>query len=132
MIPLFLLAGPASAAESSSKTQPQPRTIEVSYEGGAVPFVYCFDCPTTFSFRGERFLSVEVMDAASPTGYVDILWSTGGHGHDSFEVCGKTDEPQRIPPNTEITIYPWVVPDVGCPTGLSTAGTVKLTFSRKP
>jgi hypothetical protein len=128
VIAIVLLAAHASAGPKSSRA-PRTRTTEVAYSSVAIPFLICLDCPKTYSLRGERFVSVEVVDDKSPVGYVDILWTVDGEEH-FFGVCGETDVPQPIPPNAELTIFPWAVPDTPCPTGFSTSGKVKLTFSR--
>ncbi|MFN2525255.1 MAG: hypothetical protein ABR505_03190 [Actinomycetota bacterium] len=121
----------AGAPASAETQRDRARTVDVTYEGGAVQYVACFDCPETHSRRGERFVSVEVIDDWSPIGYVDIYWEANGEEH-FFSVCGATDEPQRIPAEaTTFTIFPWAIPDPACPTGFTTSGTVKLTFTRK-
>lgn len=125
---LFAAAGSAGAAKT--KRSSPTRVVELRYEGGAVPFVMCMDCPETFSRPTERYVTVEIIDDVSPVGFVDIGWHSGGH--DAFPVCGKTSEPMKIPAGSELTVYPWVVPDLECPNGFSTSGTIKLTFSKRP
>ena len=127
----LLLGAPLVAEAQKSKKAPSAaRIVELRYEGGAVPFVVCLDCPTVVSARNERYVTVEVVDDVSPVGYVDIAWHSGGHGF--FPVCGQTSEPMKIPAGTVLTIYPWVAPSPDCPQGLSTSGVVRLTFSQRP
>ncbi len=125
-----LLFGAASPGIGAKKSRSAKRTVEVRYEGGAVPYLSCVDCPKIQPRPGERFVSVEVIDDAAPIGYVDIAWFTPTH--DYFPVCGQTEEPQRIPSRAELTAYPWHVPDTTCPNGFSTTGTIRFTFSLAP
>lgn len=124
----WLVVPHAEAGRGSGKTQ-GARTVELRYEGGAVPYVTCIDCPTVEALPGERYVTVEVVDDNSPVGYVDIAWFHPEH--DYFSVCGKTEEPEQIPRRAELRAFPWVVPDTPCPTGFSTSGTIKITFLRK-
>jgi hypothetical protein len=129
LLVLSLLMGvPAAAQPAAKKRRPASRTVELKYDGGAVPFVICIDCPGTFSLPGERFVSVEIIDDVAPIGYIDLAWFHPSH--DFFPVCGQTKAPQPIPSGAELTAYPWVAPAVDCPTGFSTSGTIKLTFTR--
>lgn len=125
-----LLLSAAPPGLGAKKPTSAKRVVEIRYEGGAVPYLACIDCPTLQPRPGERFVNVEVFDDAAPIGYVDIGWETPSH--DAFPVCGQTEEPQRIPAAAELRAYPWHVPDAPCPAGFSTTGTIRFTFSRVP
>ena len=128
-----LSLGAEAAPESARKKRATSRTIEIRYEDGAIPYAACLNCPATWALPGERFMSVEVIDDVSPTGNVDVAWSTNGSDDPGyFNVCGQTDKPQRIRPSVPLTLYPWLIPGEDCPTGFSTSGTIKITFSRRP
>ncbi len=131
LVSLLLIGTHATAGPERKSAKRHSRSVEVTYQSGAVQYVTCFECPKTNSLPRERFLSVEVIDDRSPVGYVDVYWEHDGE-EDFFSVCGATDEPQRIPANAVLTIFPWVIPDPACPTGFTTSGTVKLTFLHKP
>lgn len=129
---LAVLAGPlpATQARSAAGGGSGARTVEVRYEQSGPFYVPCGDCAVVAAKPKERYLTVEVIDDVSPSGYVDITWEA--EGHDFFAVCGKTSEPQKIPAGAVVTIWPWAHPGSDCPTSFSTTGTVRLTFSRKP
>ena len=130
LLAISVLGGGTTAGAAENKRTSTTRTVEIQYEGGAVPFVTCVDCPQLTARPGERFVSIEVIDDVAPVGYVDIAWFDPSHGY--FPVCGKTEEPQRIPPGvSELTAYPWHVPGLECSRGFATSGTIRLTFSRR-
>ena len=118
------------------------RTIELRYEGGAVPYAFCVDCPGLTPLPGERFMSVEVIDDVSPLASLDVSWTTYNPDDPGyFSVCGRTEEPQRIPPSADLNFHPWMIPGSpwlddpagGCTEGFSISGTIKVTFmSRLP
>jgi hypothetical protein len=122
----------ASGGSGRAKGKPAPRAIELVYSEPTVPYVVCPNCPAAWPRPGERFITVEVLDSLSPTGYADIAWSTSNLDDPGyFSVCGATVEPQRIPANADLTVYPWAIPGPDC-AGFSTSGTVRITFTRHP
>ena len=128
-LPLGAGASPGSERKGPSAS----RTIEIRYEEGAIPFLSCGDCPGARALPGERFISVEVIDDVSPRGNVDVVWTSKNEKDPGyFNVCGKTEAPQRIRPLADLTFYAWKIPDTTCSTGFSTSGTIKVTFSRRP
>ena len=126
---LSVVAGslPSTAAGAKSG-RAATRSVDVRYDDSGLQYVPCAACPTVAARRGERYVTVEVIDDVSPSGYVDITWEEEGHGY--FAVCGRTSEPQKIPAGAVVTVWPWTHPGSDCPTSFSTSGTVKLTFSR--
>jgi hypothetical protein len=129
MVPSVLSVGAQAAPMDDGKRS--ERMIELRYESGAIPYVICIDCPEITPRRGERFITVEVLDDLSPVGNVDVAWTTyNPRDPGYFNVCGKTAVPQRIPPSADLAFYPWMVPGQGCDTGFSTSGTIRITFSR--
>lgn len=135
LVLVLALAGgvSASAQGGRAKGKAAPRTIELAYSQSSVPFTPCLDCPDARPRPGERFITVEVIDSLSPIGYADVAWSTDDPEDPGyFAVCGATTEPQRIPANADLTVYPWAISGPDCPGGFSTSGTVKITFTRQP
>lgn len=135
-----LTMGAEASPDTARKKRAASRTIEIRYDDGAVPFVGCPlsgdqpYCPEVRPLPGERFMTVEVIDDVSPRGNLDVGWTShDGDDPGYFTVCGKkTDTPQKIPPAADITLYPWITPTDDCPTGFSTSGTIKITFTRGP
>lgn len=126
---LVVPAPPASPADDTR--QPKSRTVELHYDESSPYFRGCGSCPYTFAYRNDRWATVEVIDDVSPTGYVDIVWESRSDDDPGyFVVCGETSEPQRIPPNAELVGFPWAHPGPDCPTGFSTSGTIRITFTR--
>jgi hypothetical protein len=136
---LGLVAGamvaPAEAGKKKKKKKVTVRTVEVAYEnpafgvggvGGA-----CSGCPSIVSGEGEIFATIEIIDDASPTGYVDFAYDADGDGVQDLgagpTVCGSTPEPVPVEPGTEYTAWPWLA-GAEC-AGSSTSGTIKVTFS---
>lgn len=131
MIASTLTVAAQASSRPGSKSEDGSRTIEVRYDGGAVPYATCLDCPNLTAKPGEKYITVEVFDDLSPRGFVDVAWTIQGSKDPGYVVvCGETSEPQRIPPSADLTIYPWVVPSQGCTGGFSTTGTVRITFTR--
>jgi hypothetical protein len=123
-------------AQAAKKKAPQARKMKIRYENpaiGTAGAAGCAGCPSVASGKGERFVKVEIVDDVSPIGYVDISYDTDGDGVNDtgITVCGSTEEAVEIPESTSFVIFPYVIPSPFC-VGSSTAGTVKLTFSKLP
>jgi len=87
-------------------------------------------CESFPSGPGEVLMGVEITDDAGGLVSASVRWDTDGDGisDTGFKVCGKTEKPQEIPPNTEIRIFVWSAPSSTCPNAMATAGVVKATF----
>jgi hypothetical protein len=144
LVALGLIAGSfAAPATAKKKKKKKPvrveRVVEARYEfpagigsssiGGA-----CSGCPAFPNSPDELYVAVEVTDDASPTAGVSFSWDTDGDGvsDTGFEVCGATDGFIEIPSSVSITAFPWILPGADCPDGVSTSGTIKVTFSNMP
>lgn len=125
------MVGPAEAGKKK-----KDRKMEVRYENpafGTAGAAFCAGCPQFATGKGERFISVEVVDDVSPIGYVDISYDSDGDGvYDTgITVCGATDGKVEVPENTTFAAFPYPIPSPFC-AGASFAGTLKLTFSKTP
>ena len=128
------VAAPAEAGKK--KKAPAKRVQELRYDNpaiGTAGAAACAGCPSFSTGPGERFLSVEIADDASPIGYVDISYDSDGDGisDTGVTVCGATDGAVEVPESTTFNVFPYAIPSPFC-VGSSTAGTLKLTFSKTP
>jgi hypothetical protein len=139
-ISVGLLAGamavPAEAGKKKKKKTPPPYTMEVRYENPAIGTMgagLSLGGPVINSSADHVYVTIEILDDASPTGYGDFSWDTDGNGvaDTGITVCGQTEEAVEVPANTALTGFMWAVPSPACP-GASTSGTVKATFSTTP
>lgn len=99
---------------------------------GRPPTGMCIDCPTIVTGPRERFLSAEIHDAVSPTGYIE-LWIDKGDGipiEYHATICGAIDSPIAVPPNTIFLLRVWAVPSDNC-SGTSTTGSVTFKLSNR-
>jgi hypothetical protein len=134
------LAMPASAKKKKKKKPVRvERVVEARYEfpagiGSSTTGGGCLGCPSFPSGPGERYISVEVTDDVTPKAGVSFSWDTDGDGisDTGFEVCGATEEPIEIPEGVTPNAFPWILPGADCPDGVSTSGTIKVTFSNMP
>ena len=135
---LGLLGGAmvAPAEAGKKKKKPAPYTMEVAYDMPAIGVLgagVSFGGPSIASNATNVYVSVEITDDASPVGYGEFSWDTDVDTIDDpgFVVCGKTDEPVKVPANQTMTGFMWLAPSPDCP-GASTSGVVKATFSATP
>lgn len=128
--------GTAEAGKKKKKAAPAPYTLEVRYENPAIGTMgagLASGGPAIASNDTNVYVTIEIMDDNSPTGYGDFSWDTDGDGiaDTGITVCGKTEEPLEVPANTTMTGFMWALPSPAC-AGFSTSGTVKATFSATP
>lgn len=131
---LSLLAGGIVSADAAPRDAPR-RTVWISYDQPAVYSASCGGCQQVKAFRSEHYVTVEVLDAVSPVGHVDLAWEVREDDEDRagyVVVCGRTPKPLKVPPGRMMTVYTWGHPGPECPGGASTRGKVKLTFSARP
>lgn len=133
---LGLLAGAFIGPAEAKKKKPKPYTLEVRYEQPAIGVLgagVSFGGPSIASNATNVYMSVEIIDDASPTGFGEFSWDTDGDGINDtgVTVCGKTDKPVKVPANQTMIGFMWLAPSPDC-VGSSTSGVVKATFSATP
>lgn len=134
------LVAPATAGKKKAKKKNVrvERVLEARYEApagiGTSGAGGCAGCPTFAAGPKETFVKVEIADDNTPTGGASFSWDTNGDGvaDTGFDVCGATDGFVEIPAGVSVNAFPWILPGTHCPTGSSTSGTIKVTFSNKP
>lgn len=136
-----MLAGAFSAAPAEAgkkKKKRVERTVEARYENPAIGSSdiggLCVGCASFATGPKDLYAMVEITDDASPTAGISFSWDTDGDGisDTGFEVCGKTEEPVPLPGSVTINAFAWVLPGTACPNGISTSGSIKVTFSNLP
>lgn len=133
---LALSTSAVTARPRPEKNRRTERVEVVQYQQpivGRSPTGMCIDCPTIITGPRERFLTAEIDDAVSPTGYIE-LWINPMMPEEPIEyhatICGAIDSPIAVPPNTIFLLRVWAVPSDNC-TGTSTTGSVTFTFSNR-
>ena len=128
-----LLAGMMGIpAEAAKKKKPTVRTLEVRYENPAFGVGGvgggCSGCPAIGVGPGETYAIIQIIDDASPTGYISMNYDSDGDGIQNVGsgpvVCGSTPEPVKMQPGASYTAWPWAA-GIECPGGASTAGTMR-------
>ena len=135
---LGLLAGTMTAPAEAGKKKPTVRAFEVRYENPAFGVGGvgggCSGCPAVAVGPNETYALIEIVDDASPTGYVSFNYDADGDGIQDVGsgpvVCGSTPEPVAMEPGAGYTAWPWPA-GIEC-AGSSTAGTIKVLFSSSP
>lgn len=130
------MVAPAEAGKKKKKKKPAPYTLEVAYDNPAIGVLgagVSFGGPSIASNATNVYMSVEIIDDISPTAHGEFSWDTDGDGINDtgVTVCGKTDEPVKVPANQTMVGFMWLAPSPDCP-GSSTSGIVKATFSATP
>jgi hypothetical protein len=104
--------------------------VGVNTPVAAVGYVWTVELPATAG-RKDKYVTIEFSDMSGQNVYATVSYSpedpTG-----VFDLCGSTDEPQKVSPNT--TLYVWIWQGT-CPSGepsLATSGTITATFSNLP
>lgn len=127
----------AGKKKKKKKKPPPPYTVEGTYDVPAIGTAGAGISTQGLSFPSNDthvWVTVEITDDVSPTAHGSFSWDTDGDdiSDTGFVVCGSTPEPVQVPPNTTINAFIWGLPGPDCPTGFSTSGTVKMTFSAIP
>ena len=112
----------------------KPRTVSIPYQVAGVDGAPCGvfvglndsvgSCGFTQTGSTERFLTVKVNDAAGGPTAVKIV-----SGDKTMYVCGKTDKPLRIEPESYLYVQALANGVTGCETAHGTTGTVDLGLS---
>lgn len=124
----LVISGASTAVAAPKAKPPRVRVVDVAYSSPSAWYAGpCLSCPDVSMRSWERYVSVEVIDDVSGTGHLDVIWE--GEGHPELVVCGETEKPTEVPPGSELTMYPWAHPGDACPTGFTTSGVVRFTFS---
>src|SRR5687767_14609260 len=122
---------PASAADRVVETRYEHPAAGSGDSGGGCLAADPEGCEEVPSGPGETRMSIEIIDDGGGVASASVSWDTDGDGisDTGFEVCGKTDAPQEIPESTAVNVFVWASPSSACPDAVSTAGTIKATFS---
>lgn len=137
---LGLLTGTMSfPAEAAKKKKATVRVFEVRYENPAFGVGGvgggCSGCPAIPVGPKESYAIIEIIDDASPTGYVSLNYDSDGDGIQNVGsgpvVCGSTPEPVAMEPGAGYTAWPWAA-GIECPGASSTAGTIRVLLSSDP
>lgn len=137
---LGLVFGSIATAEAGKKKKKKPAppyTMEATYDTPAIGTAGAGVSTQGISFPSSEthvWVTIEITDDVSPTAHGSFSWDTDGDGvsDTGFVVCGSTPEPVNVPANTTINGFIWGLPGPDCPTGFSTSGSVKATFSATP
>lgn len=135
------LVAPASAAKKKKKKQARiERTVTVAYEGtnqvgvnspaGYVGYVSIAEyiIPTE---KKEKYLSLTIEDATG-LDVVAVIGYQGGGPSDGEWICGATDRPISVTPESALQIYLWHgTCNSGEPTAV-TSGVITATLSNLP
>lgn len=148
MIALVAAAFAAAPAEAKKKKPKKvTRTMEVPYSapgfGTATASVGCSpalgSCGNFAVGTADKYLKVTLTDqTGTPTAFSVGQDTEPGDPTNSIETnhgtfCGTTgDEPIKLVPGAEITVFIWAWGDATCPTGFGTTGTVTAEFSNLP
>lgn len=148
MIALIAAAFAAAPAEAKKrKPKRVTRTAEATYTapafGVATQGVGCSpalgSCGNFATGTNEKYLKMAVTDqSGTPTAFSVAQDTEPGDTTNTIETnhgtfCGTTgDEPIKLVPGAEITVFVWVWGDAVCPTGFGTTGTVTAEFSNLP
>jgi hypothetical protein len=138
------LGSPVAVAKKPKKSAPKERTVEMPYTDPAVGtagFGVCLQgtsCVFIDPLATEHYVSIEITDDLGLPVYASIIQDTSGDGSyfalddQTTHICGKTDKPIEIEPQT-VTVWVWRTPGASpaCP-GTASSGTVKATFSSAP
>jgi hypothetical protein len=138
-------AGPADAKKKKPKKV--TRIAEAAYTapgfGTATQGVGCSpalgSCGNFATGMNEKYLKVTLTDSSgTPTAFSVAQDTEPGDATNTIETnhgtfCGTTgDEPIKLVPGAEITVFIWAWGDAVCPTGFGTSGTVTAEFSNLP
>ena len=147
---IALVAGAfAAPAEAKKKKAPKrvTRSVEAPYSapgfGTATASIGCSpalgSCGNFAIGTADKYLKVELVDqTGTPTAFTVAQDTEPGDATNNIETthgtyCGTTgDEPIKLVPGAEITVFIWAWGDAQCPTGFGTTGTVKAEFSNLP
>jgi hypothetical protein len=136
---LGLIVGATGLPAEAKKKKAKAREISVRYENPAIGVGGlgggCLGCPTIATGTGEVFAIIQIVDDASPSGYVSFNYDSDGDGIQNIGsgpiVCGETPEPIAVEPATTYNIWPWAA-GIECPGSSSTAGEVKMFVGSSP
>jgi len=130
------LGAPAMAKKKKKKPVRVERVAEATYSGSAnvVYFPAATFGGAAFALGGdEQYVSFEITDASGTTISANVGQDPDGDNQVATvgEFCGKTEEPIKVEPGLEVTIF---VEQGTCGGGPSivTEGTIKATISNLP
>jgi hypothetical protein len=143
------LSAPALAGKKKKKKKPKrvERTMEATYQapgfGTATAAVGCSpalgSCGNFAIGATERWAKITLTDATgTPTAFSVAQDTEPGDTTNTIETnhgtfCGTTgDEPLKILPGYEMTIFIWAWGDTVCPDGFGTTGDIEAVFSNLP
>ena len=141
MMVIGLVVGSVATAEAGKKKRKPKRverTLEYRYDQpsiGAPGAGGVTVNPGIATGPDDLFVSIETTDDVSPSPSVRFSWDTDGDGQNDtgVTICGGvTEEPVPLPGSVELGVFTYILPGPDCPTGFSTTGTIKVTFSNMP
>jgi hypothetical protein len=145
------LVVPADAANKRKNSKKVTRRAEATYQypaaGSPTTKAPCVTltvvgdtCPTFVIYPTEKWVTMDVDDAASPTPVAFSIWQNPDDelGEGALEIrggpfCGSSGkEPVKLTPGVEVGVLVYASGDVVCPGAFGTTGTVKAVFSNVP